>query len=59
MTDNEKRAHDIAVCLLPILYKLKVDQAIKDEQGDLKIDFHKMYMDTYTKELEAINRSFS
>lgn len=58
MTDNEKRAHDIAVCAIPILYKLMENNAVLNGDAKVDIDIHALYMEAYTRELNAINKAF-
>lgn len=50
MTDNEKRAHDIAIALLPILYSKTQDQT--------PVDAYAEYKNAYECALANINRDF-
>lgn len=50
MTDNEKRAHDIAIALLPILYNKSQDKTPFDAYAE--------YKNAYEHALECVNRDF-
>lgn len=54
MTDNEKRAHDLTVGIMPILYQLTLDNL---EPGG-KIELYKVYFNAYNAALEEMNRDF-
>ncbi|MCD7887049.1 MAG: hypothetical protein LUG44_05455 [Clostridiales bacterium] len=66
MTDNEKRAHDLAIAYLPIAYdeqrKALIDQVVKAEDPpesvDVSIDIFKLYCDLYGASLDAFNAHF-
>lgn len=55
MTDNEKRAHDLAIASIPILY----NAAKNAESEDNRFDLYATYLSTYNEALKAINRDFS
>lgn len=62
MTDNEKRAHDLAIASVPILYdlhKLKVianpDMPAEDKAFDVYIE----YLSCYKSVIESVRRDFS
>ena len=50
MTDNEKRAHDLAIAMLPIIYDR--DYRGKDISNG---DAFEIYKDAYTQFLERLN----
>lgn len=56
MTDNEKRAHDLAIAVLP--YGI---QAVKRQCKDGKIDgvdVYALYLETYKHFLDLLNADF-
>ena len=53
MTDNEKRAHDLAIAMIPIVYDR--DYKDKDIQGG---DAFAHYLDAYKMFLDDMNESF-
>lgn len=58
MTDNEKRAHDFAIALLPITAKLKVNELAQSGEVDIRIDYYKEYLQYYQAALSAFDRDF-
>ena len=58
MTDNEKRAHDFAVCILPKMFEIRVNEAQSQEKGNVTIDLYTEYLDIYNRVLESFNRDF-
>lgn len=54
MTDNEKRAHDIAIASIPMLTR---DRSILEALGG-KFDIYKSYLLMYDETLKSINRDF-
>lgn len=59
MTDNEKRAHDFAVSILPKMFDLRVNEAQNLGNSSVEIDMYTEYLQVYTKVLESFNRDFS
>lgn len=47
MTDNEKRAHDFAVSILPKMFEIRVNEAQSQEKGNVTIDLYTEYLDIY------------
>ena len=58
MTDNEKRAHDFAVSILPKMFEIRVNEAQSQEKGKVTIDLYTEYLDIYNRVLESFNRDF-
>lgn len=58
MTDNEKRAHDFAVSILPKMFEIRVNEAQSQEKGNGTIDLYTEYLDIYNRVLESFNRDF-
>jgi hypothetical protein len=64
MTDNEKRAHDITVAMLPILHDMNIETAKvttePDENNTIQAEFHvyEEYLQTYNSLLKSFNRDF-
>lgn len=58
MTDNEKRAHDIAVTTLPIAYKMRIAEAKNRGDVEINVDLYTEYLSAYNKVLPGINRDF-
>lgn len=58
MTDNELRAHDIAIASAKIVFEAELLKA-KQEHSDLNFDFYAVYMDAYSKVLESLQRDLS
>ncbi|MCK0085200.1 hypothetical protein [[Clostridium] symbiosum] len=58
MTDNEKRAHDFAVSILPKMFEIRVNEAQSQEKGNVTIDLYTEYLDIYNRVLESFNRDF-
>lgn len=65
MNDNEKRAHDFAIAMLPIFYddEIKKIIATADPSKDAPIvergiDIFKIYKDTYESALDAFNNNY-
>ena len=62
MTDNEKRAHDIAIASIPILYgshKNNVAANPSMEEEARAFDVYKQYISSYNLALELVGRDFS
>ena len=58
MTDNEKRAHDFVVSILPKMFEIRVNEAQSQEKGNVTIDLYTEYLDIYNRVLESFNRDF-
>lgn len=58
MTDNEKRAHDFAIALLPIALPQVAKHLPVGESGQVNVDAFRTYMATYTLVLDSFNREF-
>lgn len=57
MTDNEKRAHDLAVSMVPVLYKIQLEDAIRNAET-IDVDIYKDYIKLYNSALKAVNHDF-
>jgi hypothetical protein len=51
MTDNEKRAHDLAIATATVM-------AFRAPAGEEKYDLYAIYNNAYGLALEAVNRDF-
>lgn len=58
MTDNEKRAHDIAVAALVIATRPEALRAAETDDGVASIDIYQKYLDAYNSLLKALQRDF-
>lgn len=61
MTDNEKRAHDIAIATIPILYDLhKANVSANPDmtEQDKAFDVYHKYVELLNITLELVNRDF-
>lgn len=58
MTDNEKRAHDLATTTLPILYKMRIAEAKNHGVEEIQVDLYTEYLSVYNKLLQGFNRDF-
>lgn len=67
MTDNEKRAHDLAVAICVDTCHIKVNSQIANAKTDtsaenteviVKMDYFTEYMNAYDLALEAFNKRF-
>ena len=54
MTDNEKRAHDLAIASIPLLYT----DAQNAKEEDNRFDLYNAYMSVYNEALKSFNRDF-
>lgn len=54
MTDNEKRAHDLAIASIPFLFSATKNTKHEDNPFDL----YAAYLSTYNEVLKAFNRDF-
>lgn len=57
MTDNEKRAHDIAVSMLPTMFENKAKQTDIRELSKNGIDIIALYENLYSNALNYFNSS--
>lgn len=58
MTENEKRAHDFALSVLPKMFDLRVNETAQAGSPNVKVDLYTEYISTYKKVLESFNRDF-
>lgn len=61
MTDNEKRAHDLAIAYIPILMKTEMrDIACKasKENAEISVSFYDLYLEVYERFLENLQGDF-
>ena len=62
MTDNEKRAHDLAIAVLPDLMKLTMyapSERIVNGKIELQYNHFVAYFDAYSKFLSDMNQTFT
>lgn len=62
MTDNEKRAHDIAIATIPILYdshKMNVMANSHLSVEEKAFDVYKQYLELYNQTIVSVNRDFA
>lgn len=64
MTDNEKRAHDLAIASMPIIYEGYKSQiknyvpANGETSKDFIFDIYTEYLKAYNASLKSFNRDF-
>lgn len=58
MTDNEKRAHDFAVALVPLMTDFRVRGSAQKGESDVYLDPYHEYRNVYDSVLESFNRDF-
>lgn len=58
MTDNEKRAHDLAVALCIETYHLKAKSKIAAGETNVSVDIFAEYLKAYELGLKAFNEKF-
>ena len=58
MTDNEKRAHDLAVAVCIDACHLKRQAQIDSGKVHVTVDYFEEYMNAYESTLEAINEKY-
>lgn len=58
MTDNEKRAHDIAITVLPARINNAIDTFVKTGNADNAPDVYQLYKSTYEMTLKALNQDY-
>lgn len=59
MTDNEKRAHDLAIAVCSDICRLKINTQIANGEGDVAVDYFHEYMNAYNAAIESFNREFA
>ena len=57
MTNNEKRAHDLAIAV-SVPKCLKKEEYLQANKKDGTVDYLSEYMDTYNDALEFFNKKF-
>ena len=58
MTDNEKRAHDFAVAMLPEVINGRVNERARSGENEIVVDMYTEYIALYNKVLKSFNRDF-
>lgn len=58
MTDNEKRAHDLAVALCVDICHVKAKAQIVTGKEDIDVDCFSEYIFAYNAALEEMNKNF-
>lgn len=58
MTDNEKRAHDLAIAICVDAVHVKVNSQISQQKSDVSVDYFAEYLNAYNIALEAFNEHF-
>ena len=59
MTNNEKRAHDLAIAMIPIEHEIFITRIFNESiSEDDRFDVFKEYLRYYNAALEAFNRQF-
>ncbi|MCM1112184.1 MAG: hypothetical protein NC399_02900 [Muribaculum sp.] len=58
MTDNEKRAHDLAIAITIDAAQMYRDAPIADNESQRSFDFFARYMEVYNQILECFNAQF-
>lgn len=60
MTDNEKRAHDLAIAMVSYTMNPETLKGIADAKGEseVHVDPYGIYLDYYKMFLEAFNRDY-
>lgn len=56
MTDNEKRAHDLAIAMLPSTIKYHSEKAVENETVSEGVNIFDCYMEVYKGALNSFNR---
>jgi len=57
MTDNEKRAHDLAIAI-SVPKCLKMEEYLQTHKKDGTVNYVEEYMETYEVALEFFNKKF-
>lgn len=58
MTDNQKRAHDFSIAMLPNAITSIAQEASKNNLESINIDVYKAYKALYNETLKALDRDF-
>ena len=58
MTDNEKRAHDLTLVMLPKVFEAISESARDAGESSVTIDAYKEYLRVYKMNLVSFNRDF-
>jgi len=58
MTDNEKRAHDLAVAASVDICKSQREIQILNGKNEISVDYFKAYMGVYENAVELFNEKF-
>lgn len=58
MTDNEKRAHDLAIVMIPLMYDINVNNAMTEDVKELNFDGYQIYQEIYPKVLKLFNADY-
>lgn len=58
MTENEKRAHEFALSILPKLLDMRINEATKAGESDVDVDLYTEYLTAYRRVLNSFNRDF-
>lgn len=58
MTDNEKRAHDISIALLPKAIEYESAKNALSNNTEERVDAFRIYMENYKHALDMINDEF-
>ena len=58
MTDNEKRAHDLAIIVCADICRLKIQSQISNKENEVIVDYFQEYLNAYNSILESFNNKF-
>lgn len=58
MSDNEKRAHDLAVAICLDVCNMKRQHQISAGKTEITVDYFSEYMNAYDLAIEAFNEKF-
>lgn len=58
MTDNQKRAHDFALAVLPRMPRILAEQAASQGSEHYATNLYSEYVRIYNQILESLNRDF-
>lgn len=58
MTDNEKRAHDLAIAICIDVCHIKANTQISSGNPEVSVDYFAEYMNAYEMALESFNERF-
>lgn len=58
MTDNEKRAHDLAIAMCIDICHLKYNAQISSKETHIELDYFKEYAKAYDAVLDAFNEKY-